>query len=334
MQLLSYSDIDLQAWKNLIDKSPTATWFQTPEAYAFYSSVQEEMEPFCFAISHENTLQGVIIGYITKVSSRIVQFFSRRAIIIGGPLLDEHISDEVLSTLLLNVKKSLREVIYIETRNFNDYSRWKLVFEKCGFIYQPHLNFHVDTSSQEMVGHNFSESRKRDIRTTIREGVTPVYKPTIEQVRAYYEILNDLYKTKVRTPLFDWEFFEKLYRVEHAHYILTEYLGHIIGGTIVMELPNKAMYEWYECGLDGVGEHIYPSTYATYLGLTYAAEHDCPLFDMMGAGQPNVPYGVRDFKAKFGGELVEHGRYLYVRNPMLYWIGKMGVKWLKNRTNK
>lgn len=31
---------------------------------------------------------------------------------------------------------------------------------------------------------------------------------------------------------------------------------------------------------------------------------------MMGAGVPNDGgYGVRDFKAKFGGELVEYGRF-------------------------
>ena len=182
-----------------------------------------------------------------------------------------------------------------------------------------------------MVEQHLSESRKRYIRTTIREGATPIYNPTIEQVRAYYEILKHLYKTKVKTPLLDWEFFEKLYHVEHAHYILVEYQRRIIGGTIVMELPNKTMYEWFECGLDGVGEHIYPSTYATYLGLAYAAEHACPKFDMMGAGKPDEPYGVRDFKAKFGGELVEHGRFLCVRKPLLYWIGKLGVKILKKR---
>ena len=50
---------------------------------------------------------------------------------------------------------------------------------------------------------------------------------------------------------------------------------------------------------------------------------------MMGAGVPGVPYGVRDFKAEFGGEMVEHGRFLNVRKPLLYAIGKIAVKWMK-----
>jgi lipid II:glycine glycyltransferase (peptidoglycan interpeptide bridge formation enzyme) len=205
------------------------------------------------------------------------------------------------------------------------------MFEANGFAYQPHLNFHVDTSSLEIVEKNLGKSRKRDIRTTIRDGVTPVYQPTIAQVKQYYQILQNLYTTKVKTPLFSWNFFEQLHRTEHAHFILTEYQGRIIGGTVCVELPSKALYEWFACGEDGVYDHIYPSCYATYLGIKYAAEAGCQIFDMMGAGKPDEAYGVRDFKAKFGGELVEHGRFLYIRKPLLYWIGKLGVKILKKR---
>ena len=50
---------------------------------------------------------------------------------------------------------------------------------------------------------------------------------------------------------------------------------------------------------------------------------------MMGAGKPNEPYGVRDFKAEFGGKMVEYGRYVQLCKPMLYAIGKIGVKILK-----
>ena len=40
-------------------------------------------------------------------------------------------------------------------------------------------------------------------------------------------------------------------------------------------------------------------------------------------------YGVRDFKAKFGGQEVEHGRFLYISKPLLYKFGVLGVKILK-----
>lgn len=331
IKILTYNEIDQQQWSTLIQSSPTATWFQTKEAYEFYAANPEEMTPFAVGIEEDGHIKGVIVGYTTQEKNPIKQLLTCRSIIIGGPLLDEHISSNALTALLVAVKQVTKKAIYVETRNFNDYSKWREFFEQCSFQYQPHLNFHVDTSSPEVVDQNLGKSRKRDIRTTIRDGVTSVYQPTIEQVRAYYDILLDLYKTKVKTPLFRWEWFEQLYRCHDARFILTELEGKIVGGTVCMELKGKALYEWFACGIDGVYPHIYPSTYATYLGIKYAAENGCKIFDMMGAGKPEEAYGVRDFKAKFGGELVEHGRFLCVRKPLLYWIGKTGVKLLKRK---
>ena len=330
IKTLTYNQIDPQQWKELVQSSPTATWFQTDEAYQFYASVSE-MVPFATAVENNGKLRAVCVGYTTKEANAIKQYLTCRAIIIGGPLLANDATDEEVAALLQAIRRLGKRAIYVETRNFHDYSRWKAVFKANGFAYQPHLNFHVDTTSPEIVEQNLGKSRKRDIRTTIRDGVTPVYQPTIDQVRAYYDILLDLYKTKVKTPLFKCEWFEQLYKVNSARFILTELEGKIVGGTVCMVLPGKALYEWFACGIDGVYPHIYPSTYATYLGIKYAAENGCKIFDMMGAGKPDEPYGVRDFKAEFGGELVEHGRFLCVRKPLLYKIGTLGVKWLKRK---
>lgn len=332
INILTYNDIDPQQWQSLVERSPYATWFQTPEAYQFYAAVKNEMTPFAFGIERDGELRAVVVGYVTKEKSALKQFFTRRAIVIGGPLIGEHATELDVEQLLHKTAAELKsQAIYIEMRNFHDYSRWKSVYEANGFAYQPHLNFHVDTSSVEVVDKNLGKSRKRDIRTTIRDGVTPVLNPTIDQVREYYAILKDLYTTKVKTPLFSWHFFEQLYHTVHGRFILTEYQGKIIGGTVCVVLPNRAVYEWFVCGVDGVYEHIFPSSYATYLGIRYAAENGCQIFDMMGAGKPEEAYGVRDFKARFGGEQVEHGRYLCIRKPLFYWIGKLGVKLLKKR---
>jgi lipid II:glycine glycyltransferase (peptidoglycan interpeptide bridge formation enzyme) len=328
-QLLTYPDIDPQQWNELVLSSPTATWFQTKEAYEFYAANPVEMKPFAVGINEDNNLKGLVVGYITNEKNSIKQFLTRRAIIIGGPLLDKNISDEALKILLLAVKRLLKDVIYIETRNFNDYTQWKSIFEYCGFNYQPHLNFHVDTTSVDLVESRLGKNRKRDIKTSIRDGATVIEHPTIEQVRTYYAMLKHLYTTKIKTPLFSWDFFEKLYAHPNGRFILVELNGEIIGGTVCVELPERCLYEWFVCGRDGEWKSIFPSSLATYAGIRYAAEHGCIRFDMMGAGKPDEAYGVRDFKARFGGEQVEHGRYVSVIKPLLYQIGKFGVKLLK-----
>ena len=360
-QLLTYPDIDPQQWQALVDRSPYATWFQTKEAYEFYASLPEEMTPFAVGVvedveckaesvkckGEENgkadapasspytlhptpTLKGVIVGYITRERNPIKQYFTCRSIIIGGPLLDEHISNDALSALLLAAKSVTTGAIYVETRNFNDYSKWKEIFAECGFDYIPHLNFHVDCMQDNILS-IMSESRRRQIKKAIRNGVEIVEAANEHDVIAFYNILEDLYKNKIKTPLFGLEFFLNFYKSCSGKFLLVKYQTTIIGGIICPILKEKAIYEWFVCGLDEMYKNQYPSVVATYAAIEYAKTNNLPLFDFMGAGKPDESYGVRDFKARFGGKQVEHGRFLHVRKPVLYKIGKLGVKILKKK---
>jgi len=322
------NQIPSEQWRDLLNTSKTSSFFQSKECYELYGELSF-LSPFVFAVEDGGNLQGVIVGY-SQSESGIKRYFSRRAIINGGPLLAEGISTEALSLLLNSCRKGLKgKAIYIETRNFEDFSAYKAVFEACGFEYEPHLNFKIDTSSEEVVRSNLGKSRKRDIRTSLRDGAVVIEEPTEEQVAQFYDVLNDLYTTKVKTPLWPLEFFQKLSQKEYAKFILVEYNQQIVGGTVCVCQAGKTVYEWYACGKDGVFKTVYPSSVATYSAIEYAAKNDYSQFDMMGAGKPDVPYGVRDFKAKFGGVLVEHGRFECVLNRPLYEIGKLGLKLLK-----
>ena len=292
----------------------------------------------------QSRLRAVCVGYVTVEKSAFKQFMMRRAIIVGGPTLLDDCGDEEVAALMSAVRKELKsKAIYVETRNFNDYSKWKEAFAKAGFSYQPHLNFHVHTNQTwDAIEANIGKHRRKYIRLSFRDGATIEENPTIEQVRAYYGILLDLYKTKVKMPLQPWSFFEKLYHLDSCKYLLVMFEGQVVGGSICVVLNKSQMsndksqiptgggvYEWYACGKDGVYKNIHPSSVTKYAGMKYAADNGYAVFDMMGAGKPDEEYGVRDFKAEFGGELVEYGRFLAVTKPLLYRIGVMGVKILK-----
>ena len=335
MKILTYNEIDKKQWQELIEASATATWFQTDEAYQFYASVSE-MVPFATAVENNGKLRAVCVGYTTKETSTIKQYLTCRAIIIGGPLLADDATDEEVAALIEAVTNTSRlslfasRPIYIETRNFHDYSRWKTVFESNGFAYQPHLNFHVDCTQENMLA-TMSESRRRQIKKAIKSGVAIVEAQSQEDVRTYYDILKDLYKNKVKTPLFPLDFFLRFYENGFGKYLLVKYEDKIIGGIMCPILKGRTIYEWFVCGMDEQYKNQYPSVMATYAAIEYAQQNGLSRFDFMGAGKPEEAYGVRDFKARYGGEQVEHGRFLCVRKPLLYWIGKMGVKILKRR---
>lgn len=326
------NEIDINQWDDLVKQSNVATWFQTKIAYQFYESLSQIMIPFVYALQVEGTLKGIVVGYITKESNVIKQLLTRRAIVVGGPLLTNEITNKEVELLMSETRKSLKgKAIYIETRNFNDYSAWKDGFVASGFEYVPHLNFHVNTTNWENVEQKIGKHRKKYIRLSYRDGASVVLQPTLEQIKEYYLLLDDLYCTKIKTPLYPYEFFENLYNESTSQFILVSYNDEIVGGSCCVTLANKGVYEWFACGKDGLYKNIYPSSVTKHAGMKFASDNNYPLFDMMGAGKPDEKYGVRDFKAEFGGDLVEHGRYLCVLNKILYSLGKLGVKLLKKR---
>ena len=321
--ILTYDLIDRQQWSELVRTSETGTWFQSPEAYDFFASMPELMEPFVYGVERAEKLCAVCVGYVTKERNPIKQFFTRRAIIIGGVAVVANGAKEDIVILLNYVRKELKpKSIYIETRNFNDFSPWKEAFEAAGFVYKPHLNFHVDPATN-----NLSDNRKRQLKKSdavVSEGVSEL------EIREWYEVLSELYRTKVKTPLWPIDLFLEAYRQGIAKFLLVKHEGRIIGGSMVVA-DERTVYEWFECGLNAECKDQYPSVMATWGGIQLAHQSGCTRYDMMGAGEPGVPYGVRDFKAEFGGQMVEHGRFLYVCKPMLYRLGVCVVKILKHR---
>jgi lipid II:glycine glycyltransferase (peptidoglycan interpeptide bridge formation enzyme) len=304
------------------------------------------MEPFVFglqqsAISHQ-TLRAVCVGYVTKEKNPIKQYFTRRAIINGGPVIADDATCEEVKFLMEAVRqrlqildfrfKILNSPIYIETRNFNDYSMWREAFERAGFGYKKHLNFHIDCTDKEAMWERLSEVRRRQVKKAISNGVEIKSEGISEaEIREWYQILKDLYAKKVKTPLFPLEFFLSFYRKDIGKYLLVKYRGKVIGGMICPIMDGRTIYEWYICGLDNEYREQYPSVMATWAAMEYANEHGLARFDVMGAGVPGVPYGVRDFKAEFGGELVEQGRFLCVCKPWLYRLGTFVVKLMKRK---
>jgi len=306
------------------------SYFQTEEGLKFYESTDKDT--FSVALVRGEKLIGIISGVIEKEDG-LKSYISRRAIIYGGPVLSADITSAEVGMLLdALIQKIRKKVIYIETRNFFDYEKFKDVFEQRNFAFSPHLNFHLATDSEEVVRKNISKSKMRDIKRSLKEGAEIVIAEKQEEVEAYYEILKHLYKTKVKTPLQDIGFFIKLFEQKSVKFILIKYQEEIIGGVICALLPNKVVYEWFVCGVDRKYKHIYPSILATWAGIEYAFKNGYAYFDFMGAGKPDEEYGVREFKKSFGGELVAHGRFLYIAKPGLYKLGKAAITLLKKST--
>ena len=85
-RIVDNRDVDEVAWANLAQASSVASWFQTKEAYDFFDDLSF-LDAFTCGVENDGILKGVVVGYIQKDGGKIKRFFSRRAIVLGGPLL-------------------------------------------------------------------------------------------------------------------------------------------------------------------------------------------------------------------------------------------------------
>ncbi|MCD4737358.1 MAG: peptidoglycan bridge formation glycyltransferase FemA/FemB family protein [Bacteroidales bacterium] len=327
-------EINIKQWELFVESHPQGTIFQSPDIYDFYRQTKN-FYPVIITVSRNNHISGLLLAVIIKEYSGKIGLITSRTVIYGGPLISpdeedkEHILDILLKKLVSKVKN---RSLFIQFRNFFDLKKYKRIFEQNGFDFLERLNYISDTSSEENVLKQVSKSKLRQIKKGLQSGAEIIEPQNIEQVKDFYLILFYLYKNKVKKPLPGWSFFENFYyhslKKKLGVIRLVKYEEKIIGGILSPIFKDRAIYEWYVCGLDQEYKKAYPSVLATWAAMDYALKNNIDSFDFMGVGRPDQDYGVREFKARFGGELVNYGRYGRINNRFLYSITEIGYNFL------
>jgi len=319
-------------WQELVETHPDGTVFQSPEMYALFCAASR-MKAVAVGLADEDNdrLEGVVLGVIIKEMRGPVGYFSSRTVVYGGPLVrtDTKDRDKVLDILLGQLILAVKyRSVFIQFRNFREMDAEKPLFKKHRFSYRERLNYLVDTRSEEIVKKYMGSEKARQVRKGERNGAMILPPASEDEVRAFYRILEELYKTKVKKPLPDWSFFREFYRLSEkgklGTILLVKQDGKVIGGILCPVTPGRTIYEWYVCGLDQVFKESYPSVLATWAAIDHALKNGIPSFDFMGVGIPGRSYGVRTFKARFGGRMVNYGRFARINNRLLYFISEMG----------
>jgi serine/alanine adding enzyme len=325
------NNISQSKWESFISKNSLVNPFQSPAFFYFYNSITS-LSAQAFAIEESDELLALCVVTFQKEKG-LKAYFSRRAIIYGGPIItNDPIGSEALTFLLESILNDLKhKVIYIETRNFNDYSDYKDCFASQGWHYEPYLDIQLSLegkSSEDILG-AMKYNRRREINLSLKEGATCRPAENTEEVMAIYDILKDLYKQRVNRPMPSHDFFIKLFQSETGKVFVVLHNQKVIGGSFCIYYPQNSIYTMYYCGLRDYHARIFPTHLAIWAAIDFGVKNKLKKIDLMGAGKPGIEYGVRKYKAEFGGEMVEHGRFLKVCNPVLYSIGKMGLLIMK-----
>lgn len=335
--LSDINEIDKGQWQRLVRKSQTATFFQTPECYDFYASLTF-LKPFVFGLSEDSKLTAIICGYIISEGSYLEKFFSKRAIVPGGVLLDTHVSTDGLRLLLGKMKADLRErAIYIEIQNYKNYDEYRLVFDAAKYRYVPYLNFYVPTYDIPTAFGRLSDELQKQITLAEKNGFEWKATTTPEEIKAFYSKLKPKYRRTSKTALFPLEFFEKLAALPNGKIFVVKHKRAIIGGVACVVLEGNIMYEWFVCEDDKIYDNfnkILSCSAVIWPAIEYAAKSNIHRLEFMNVGRPSDDTKAREYKRKYGGQSVELGRFLTINRPVYYYIGRIALKYIVRKLRR
>ena len=217
--------------------------------------------------------------------------------------------------------------LFTELRNLTDLSDIQPELCQCGFVFEKHLNYLIDLncSTEELLQRIGSRTRK-NIRRGLRKGNVSVEQVTDRsKLNVWYGLIQKTYRS-AGVPLADRSLFEAAYDILQPKGMITFWLAHIGAEYVAASaelLFKDVIYGWYG-GVNRDYAKEMPGEMLMWQILEWGAMNGYKTYDFGGAGKPGEDYGVRDFKAKFGGQLVCFGRYTKIHSPHLLRLSEWG----------
>ena len=318
-------------WMKFVDDHPDGNIFHTPYMMEVFKNADKHCPKLYAAIDERD---GEILSLLLSVQIRVpgapISRLTSRSIIYGGILCADSVDGRnSLIPLMNSYNTSVKErVLFTEIRNMSPPAQLGDKLERCGYKYEDYLNYLIDLRRPlDEIFRAFSSSCRRNIRKSERNGVLIEEITSKEKLPVFYALLKKTY-SKARIPLADFSLFasafDNLYSRNMVKFFLARLKDQYIAGRVILLFKDEIL-DWY-AGSDDDHLNFYPNEMLVYHILKWGSQNGFHTFDFGGAGRPDEKYGVRDFKERFGGQVVNYGRYTNVYSPALYNVSNIGYR--------
>jgi serine/alanine adding enzyme len=317
-------------WGRFVHEHPEGNIFHTPEMFRVFSRTRG-YRPTLWAATQDGRVLALLLSVHITLRDGLFRRLTTRSVAYGSVLCAPGGEGKAALGQLLGryVDEMQGLSLFTELRNLTDLTVLKPILERHGFVHEEHLNYLVGLDgSVESVFGNIGRRTRKNIRRGLKQGVVQVDQVLgWQQVRECYEMVRKSYQ-EAHVPVADCSLFEAAYDELQAKGMIRFALARI-GQTPVaasVELLYKdVVYGWFG-GVDRRYGAYVPGELLMWDVLRWSVDRGYRVYDFGGAGKPAEEYGVRDFKAKFGGRLVSFGREVCVHSPRLLRLSELGYR--------
>lgn len=319
--IIDPNEIDRSLWSEFVQNHPNGNIFQTPEMYDLYFK-SDCYEPILSAAISNHAIVGILLGVVQKERPGLIGSLTSRAVIWGGPLAYD--SNVAFVLLAEYEKKAKKKAIYSQFRNIFPMDALQDVFRRSEYSFEEHLDILIDLNKgEEQLWKEIHKNRKKEIKNGLNKNLQVQRCSILDSdiLPKIYSLLEKLYR-KIGLPVPAQSFFKDAALVlEPCGFLKTFTVSiehHLVGFRIVLTYKNN-IYDWFAASSE---EHLKyrPNDVLPWEVIKWGCQNGYDTFDFGGAGKPGQSYGVRDYKLKFGGTLVNFGRFQKTHKPISYFL--------------
>jgi serine/alanine adding enzyme len=312
INLLSGSANIQPAWDEFVARHPKGSVFHTSAMIQVFAAAKGHSVIPLAAVTDSGEILSLLVATRVQTLPNVLASLSSRSVSYAEPLcVDSPDGVDSLCDLISTHDQNLkRRALFAEVRPLCACGPERIALERCGYRHLDYLNYIIDTTKPvEQIWRRLHDSAKSYVRKCEKRGFELRHLDSPECVDTLYEFLRATYG-RAGVPLADRSLFEAAYKILKPQNMIT-FVGVYNGDKPVaadtLLLFNKKAFAWYGGSARMTG--LSPAAFMQWHEIAWSCENGFEYYDFGGAGWPNVPYGVRDFKASFGGELVCYGRY-------------------------
>lgn len=328
--------LDREAWGCFVCDHPKGTIFHTPEMFEVFQSTRHYDPVLLAALSGQRDILALLLAVRIQTLPDPFGRITSRSVLFAEPLCCEtpEGSEALAAILREHDARARHAAIFSEVRPLFAAGAERPVLERSGYEYQGYLNYLVRLQQEKQnLWNALTSDCRRRIKSNGKKGLDVKEMTTEEGVDVLYPFLRLAYQ-RARVPLPDKSLFEQALRVFRPRdWIRISVACHgdnAVGASVALAYRDR-VFAWYG-GADRL-PNLYPMEALDWQEIEWGHARGFSLYDFGGAGWANKPYGVRKFKAKFGGDLVEYGRYRKIYSRWRFAIAETGYGLLRRVTD-
>jgi serine/alanine adding enzyme len=322
--------VNRRVWENFVSAHPEGNVFQMPWMYDIYEQARQHKPVAFFAFEGEELI-GLVVAVHLQNLVFPMSFFTRRQVVVGGPLVKGNDIGVLLTLLEALVDSNGIKKVFTEIRNLRLGLSLKPVFEEAGFFYESYLSVVVDMRRKSgEIWESLSPERKENILKMKTGNYTISDLDTLEEICDAWRIVRCSIGRKGR-PVPHQSLFvaghnsDSLKRHKKVKGLLVK--DKLKAMIMVLTFKHRA-YIYFE------GNCLDPKDNWMYDGFMWAVIQELQsegiqFLNLGAGGRPGKDFLARQYKKSYGGMIKETGRYIYIHNWVCWNLGRVFYRWYK-----